>query len=229
MTMTSNAAAPALEFALTSAWPQVDLLPPEVRAGRRLKRAKRRLLLGVALILLAALAAYAATLFSAAAAQVALVEVQNETSRLTSEQAKYAEVPQVLGDIASAEQARQLGTSTEILWKPYLDAIRAVTPTGVSIGGLTVTTATPMQPAQLAANPLAASSLGQIAFTAKSLTVPDTSDWLDALDSVPGFADAWFSAETLTEQEGVIYYEVAATVQVNDEALANRFALGEGN
>ena len=41
MTVTNNAsAAPALAFSPTGLWPQVDLMPPEVRSGRKLKQTK---------------------------------------------------------------------------------------------------------------------------------------------------------------------------------------------
>lgn len=229
MTMTSNPSAPPLGFTLTTGWPQVDLLPPEVRAGRKLRHTKRLLLLVVAGILLASLLGWVATLFAAASAQSELDGVMQDTARLQAEQSKYAEVPQVLGDIANIEGARTAGTSTEILWKPYFDALRAVTPVGVSIDDLSVTTATPMMVAPTATSPLAGPSIGQIVFTAKALAVPDTSAWLDALDAVPGLGDAWFSSSTLTETEGVVYWSISATVEVNNLALANRFAVEKGN
>ena len=229
MTMTSNPSAPPLGFTLTTGWPQVDLLPPEVRAGRKLRHTNRLLLLVVAGILLASLLGWVATLFAADSAQSELDDVMQDTARLQAEQSKYAEVPQVLGDIANIEGARTAGTSTEILWKPYFDALRAVTPAGVSLDDLSVTTATPMMVAPTATSPLAGPSIGQIVFTAKALAVPDTSAWLDALDAVPGLGDAWFSSSTLTETEGVVYWSISATVEVNDLALANRFAVEKGN
>ena len=229
MTMTSNPTAPPLGFSLTTGWPQVDLLPPEVRAGRKLRHTKRILLLVVAGILLASLLGYVATLFAAAGAQADLDLAMQDNARLQAEQAKYSEVPQVLGSIASIEGARTAGTSTEILWKPYFDALRAVTPAGVSLDDLTVTTATPLMVAPPAGSPLAGPSIGQIVFNAKSLAVPDTSAWLDALNAVPGLGDAWFSSATLAETEGVVYWSISATVEVNDLALANRFAVEKGN
>lgn len=229
MTTTQHAPAPTLGYTVTNSWPQVDLLPPEVRAQRRLKRTQRGLLLMVAGIVLLSLLGYAATLYSAVTAQTELDGVKQETAQLMAKQSKYAEVPQVLGGIAGIENARRAGTATEILWKPYIDAIRAVTPAGVSMDDLTVTTATPMLLAPIPIDPLAAASLGQISFNAKALTVPDTSDWLTALNSVPGLADAWFSTETRSDSNGVSYYQITVTVQVNDQALANRFAPEEGN
>ncbi len=229
MTVTNSASAgPALAFTPTGLWPQVDLMPPEVRAGRRLKRTKRVLVLVLVAVLAVSAAGYAGALVSANSAAADLESAQQETTRLTAEQAKYAEVPKVLGDISQVETARRLGTTPEVLWTPYVNALRAVTPVGVSIDNLTVTGLDPLHQAPVAASVLAGPSIGTIRFTAKALTLIDTSDWLDALNGVPGLGDAWFSNEAIGDANGVTYYQVSATVELNSTALANRFAVTEG-
>jgi hypothetical protein len=229
MTVTSSPPAPALEFTALGGWPQVDLMPPEVRAGRRLRRTKRMLVFVIVGILAIAMVGYTGAELQARSASSDLEAVQQETARLTLAQSKFAEVPKILGEIGNAETARQQGTSTEILWKSYLDAMRAITPAGVAVDNLTVAAAEPMKPAPQASDPLAAPSMGSIQFTAKSLTTIGTSDWIDALDAVPGFADAWFSTERIDEEKGVTYYVVTASVQINSSTLANRFAVTKGN
>jgi len=229
MTVTNSASAgPALAFTPTGLWPQVDLMPPEVRAGRRLKRTKRILVLVLVGVVALSAVGYAGALVSASSAAADLESVQQETARLTAEQTKYAEVPKVLGDIAQVQVARHLGTAPEILWAPYVNAIRAVTPSGVSIDTLSVAGSDPLHQSAASGNVLAGPSIGTIQLVAKSRTIIDTSDWLDALDGVPGFGDAWFSAETINDSNGVSYYQVSATVQLNTTALANRFAATEG-
>jgi hypothetical protein len=127
--MTITRAEPATSWGIGGAvWPQVDLLPPEVREGRKLKSTKRALLFTVLGVVVALTLAAAAAFLSAAAAASELTAVQGDTTVLLAEQSKYAEVPRVLGQVANAEAARQAGLSTEILWKPYLEALRAVTP-----------------------------------------------------------------------------------------------------
>ena len=229
MTTTQSAPAPTLGFTVTNGWPQVDLLPPEVRARRKLKRTKELLALVVVCVLLASVGIFGATMFAAAAAQSELDGVKQQTSLLMAKQVKFAEVPLVLGSITSIEQTRKLGMSTEVLWKPYLDALRAVTPAGVSLTDVTVTAATPMQAAAAAVDPLSPVSVGQVAFTAKSLTLPDTSAWLTALASVPGFVHPLFSTQTLTSGDGGNFYQVTATVQLTNQAFANRFVSTKGN
>lgn len=229
MTITNNAPAPTLAFAPTGIWPQVDLMPPEVRLRRRLKRTKRVLVLVLVGVVGVSALGYAGSLVSANSASADLESVQQETARLTAEQSEYAEVPQVLGQITKVETARQLGTASEILWKPYLDAMRAVTPAGVSLDSLTVAGTDPLQQRPSGGSALAEPGIGSVQIVAKSLTVIDTSDWLDALNGIPGFGDAWFSNETISEKDGVVFYQVDATVQINTTALANRFAVTKGN
>lgn len=208
--------------------PQVNLLPPEVRAARGLRVLKRWLGVSLVLTVVLCLGGFAFGLLSAGTAAAELVVAQENTARIQAEQLKYAEVPQVLGALDTARSARELGMSTEVQWKGYLDAIAAVLPADVSVESYTVTGATPMTAPALAADPLQGPSVGQVQFTGRTATLPDTAAWLDALDSIPGFADAWVSAAAVTATETTTYYTVEATVQFTDAAYAQRFAAAEG-
>ncbi len=212
--------------------PQVNLLPPEIRAARGLKTVKQLLGLVVVLVLGLCAMAYVFAMLDKGRAADGLAEAQAETTRLQAEQQKYAEVPQVLGQLSTTKTARELGMSTEVLWAPYYGALAAVLPPNVSFDNLAVTQATPMTAAPGPSTPLQALSIGQVQFTARSATLPITADWVDALDSIPGFGDAWVSSATITQdaESGVTYYNVSASVQVRDTAYALRFAADqEGN
>jgi Tfp pilus assembly protein PilN len=210
---------------VTYGLPQVNLLPPEVRAARSLGVLKRWLAIALVLVLALVGLGYGAAYLATQSAEDELAEAQAETTRLQSEEAKYAEVPQVLGAIDSTEVARLLGMSSEIQWKTYLDAVTAVLPVGVSIDQFTMTgpaldaAASPVT----ATDPLQRPSIGSISFQGRSRAVPDTSAWLDALASVPGFADPWVSSVSVTEEDGSVYYSVTSTVQLTEQTLANRF------
>jgi hypothetical protein len=212
------------DVSIITGGPQVNLLPPEVRAARGLRSTKR--LLGVCL--LGALGAcgliYLGALASASGANGELSDAQSDTARLIIEQGKYAQVPLVLGQLSNAQSAQKLSMSTDVLWKPYLDAITAVLPQDVSIDNLSMTIATPMVAPLAAKDPLQGDSVGQITFQARSVTVPDTAKWMDGLDSVPGFTDAWVSSAVLTaDQQSGLYYAANVTVQVDANAFSHRF------
>lgn len=209
--------------------PQVNLLPPEVRAARGLRSTKRILVLSLVGVVGVCGVAFVASSVTAANAVVRLGDAQAETTRLMVEQSQYAEVPLVKGALADTHQAIELGMSTEVQWKSYLDAITAVLPEGVSIDILSTTGATPMSGSPALTNPLQPVSTGQITFTARSLTVPNTAAWIEALDSVPGLGGAWTSSVTVTgSEDGTTYYDVSASVQVLDTAYSHRFEPAEG-
>lgn len=205
--------------------PQVDLTPPEVRAGRSLKHLRRRLMLALAgVVVVVALGAGAAFLHAGSAAN-ALTEAQADTSRLLAEQEKYAEVPVVMDRLDALTNARLQGTSTEILWTPYLAAILSVLPEGMQLGAIGTSGATPISAGPGPADPLQATSAGTIMFTARSQTVFSTGGWIDSLNALPGFQDAWVSTvEAKEDEEDGPYYEVTSTVQVTVDAYAGRFA-----
>ncbi|RYV52868.1 fimbrial assembly protein [Pengzhenrongella frigida] len=207
------------------ALPQVNLLPPEVRAARGLRRIKGWLGLGLLVTVLLCGGAYAFALFSAGQAADELVLAQAETTRLQAEQAKYAEVPQVLGALASSKAVRLEGMSTEVDWKAHLDAITAVLPADVGIETFAMSGATPTTAASMPSNPLQVPNVGLISFTGSSGTLPDTAAWVDALNSIPGFADAWVSSAMIGELDGRTVYTTSSTVQFTVAAYTNRFAV----
>jgi Tfp pilus assembly protein PilN len=208
---------------------QVDLLPPEIRAKRGFAKVKRLLAFVLVVVLGAVAFVYAAALVGLTAANQHLSHAQDDTAALTVEQQKYAEVPQVLDRVSALEDARRLGFSTEVTWTPYLGAIFAVMPANVQLSSIEVTGATPMLSAAPPTDVLQAASVETITFSGRSTTLIDTAGWIDALNAIPGFSDAWVSAVTVTEGESRdIYYSVSSSVQVTDAAFANRFA-EEGN
>jgi len=209
-------------------FPQVNLLPPEIRASRVLGRAKMRLAAALLFVVVLAAAGFVGSALIERSAANELVAKQVEVQRLVAEQAKYAEVPRVKAQIASTQLARQLGMSTEVLWKGYLGAIQAVAPAGVTITELSTQLPGPVQPGTPAAAPLDALSVGSISFVGQARTLPDLSTWMEALNAIPGFADATFNTSELTEDNGVVYYNIASTVQVNETAFASRFVAEAG-
>lgn len=204
--------------------PQVNLLPPEIRAARALQAVKRVLIMALALVLVLVVAGYGAASLRVLAAEDELSEAQDEFARLTAAQDEYAEVPVVLNRLRALENAQTLGFSTEILWTPYFDAIFAVMPQDVWISSIVAAGETPMQAAAETVDPLQAPSVMTLSFTGRSLTIPKTADWIVQLNSIPGFADAWVSSiATAEDEEDGVYYEVQSSVQVDSSAFANRF------
>ena len=206
----------------STVWPQVDLLPPEVRASRKSKRTKRLLVLVVLFVVFLAVVGWAYALLTLRDANQQLASAQADTDRLTAQQTTYAEVPRVQDQLSRARNAISSATATEILWKGYVEAFRAVTPPGVSYAQMQFTVSNDPN-ASTTSDPLQAPSIGQISFTGSALTLPDIASWLDAIRAVPGLADPWISQAAVTDQDGNVWFQIAGTVQINDAALAHRF------
>lgn len=214
---------PRAQALVAPALAQVNLLPPEVRSARGLARLKRVLGAVTVLAIVAAGGLVGLSIRAQQNAETELAARQADTQDLLDEQKKYAEVPIVLGQLDRITTARLVGMSTEILWRPYLMAIGATMPEGLLIDNLVVTGATPMELPAGPAGALEAPSIATVSFTANSLTVPDTAAWMDGLEQIPGFADPWFTAAVLSEVDGLPYYTVTATVQIDLDAYALRF------
>jgi Tfp pilus assembly protein PilN len=204
-------------------WPQVNLLPSEVTAGRRLKSTKKLLVLVLAVVVLVAVLGYVGALILARQAADDLAVEQTEHARLLEEKAQYAEVPATLSGISLAESARMQAMAPEIMWPDYLEALRAVTPGGVSYDSMSVSVAAPGQVYSGSTNPLAGTTIGQVTFSARSVTLPDTAAWIESIEGVNGMANPWFSSASLTEEEGVVFYQVEASVDLLPSALSGRF------
>lgn len=200
--------------------PRIRLLPPEV-AARASAKSTRRAFVGV--VILSALIAgggFGYAVVGAEASQQRLADAQAETSALLVKQQKYSEVDQVAAQLDAAKTAQRVGVSTEIDWKDYLGKVTGVLPEGVTITTVAYEGATPMSSYEQASAPLQGERMGSLAFTATTISVPDVSEWLDGLATLPGFVDA-APGSISTDETG---YTTTIVVHVNADAFSGRFA-----
>ncbi|GAB3121819.1 hypothetical protein [Glaciibacter psychrotolerans] len=201
--------------------PRVDLLPPEILKERTAQLVGRRLGVGViGVLVVVLLGAGAATVYAMQSQEALLVE-QARTAELLQEQATYSEVRTVQSQLALVEAAQQVGASTEIDWKAYLEQVRATLPGSVSIDTVSVDTASPMAIFAQPTAPLQGERVATISFTATSMVLPDVPTWLAALKTLPGYSDALPTSVTLDSTTGV--NTVSITMHVNSAAFAQRF------
>lgn len=209
--------------------PQVNLLPPSIRARRRVAVARVWLGLAVLVVIFLTMVAAVATLWGRNAAESELADVQGRNANLLSQQAKYSEVPKVLRDLKSHQDARLLGMSTEVLWSPYLAAIASATPLEVSIDNFSVTQDTVLTGSQNPSNgPLGTpGTVGQVSLTGRALTLVAVSDWQNQLSSIKGVVDVEVSSVQVTDDNGTTYYTVGASLRLTAAAFANQFVSEE--
>lgn len=204
-------------------WAQVDLLPPEVLAGRKLSTTKRVLALSLVGTLALCGMGYVWSTFEVQSADERLADAESQAMTLRKERQKYAEVPVVLNAITDATAARFVGLSTEISWAPYVRAVSAVIPQGATITSVAIAQVSPSAMLAEVADPLLDAGVGQVVFTVEVPTMPTAAEWKDALETIPGFMDATLQSAAINEQDGDVFYELSTTVQVDESAFSLRF------
>ena len=205
--------------------PRVDLLPPEVLKRRQAKAVRRMLGIGVIGLLAIVLAGTAAATYASSNAQEQLLAEQSNTAALLAEQAQYGEIRTAQAQVDLVKAAQQVGVSTEIDWKDYLQAVQATLPASVAIESVMVDSATPILLYPQPTVPLQGARVATVDFTASSTALPDVPAWLNGLTTLPGFADALPGSVTLDETTGI--YTVTITMHVNEAAFAQRFTAKE--
>ena len=200
--------------------PRAELIPPELKLEEK-ARAQRRLL-GLVLVLVIVVVG-GAYFYSAIVAEASRQRLQAATSysdELLAQQGKYIDARKLAAQVTASEDARQVGMAQEIDWNEYLTYVSLTVFTlGGKLGGFDIEASTPLAPA---APPTAALENPRIATLNLVVTLPayvNSADWLDSLESLPGFADATITA---IGQEGD-GYTVTAVLHLNEEALTNRF------
>lgn len=204
--------------------PQVDLLPPEIRDGRRLKAHQRRLSFVVVGVLVFAVVAVGGVEVLKINAESRLTNAQSVADELAHQKKEYSVVTGVIKSIIDTKAVRDFSLTTEVSWAPYIQAIAAVLPEGVTIDSFDIEQAGLAGALSSASDPVIATGLGTITFVAQSASIPKSSDWADALNTVPGFQDASIQSMSLGSDSTTNKpsYAVNVSVQINQLALANR-------
>lgn len=200
---------------------RVDLLPPEVRQRRKAKVGHRRLGFVVFLVLILMVGATALVRAQAQQAQVDLSIAQANTQSLLLQQRKYIEVRKIQQEVDLIQAAEQVGTSTEINWEQYLTSVQATLPLNVTLDTINIDSATPFASYTQATAPLQGARIATLSFTAKSSTLPQVPAWLNALATLPGYADA--SPGSVT-RDSTGSYSVNITMHINQAVFTHRFA-----
>jgi len=202
--------------------PRVDLLPTEVLVDRRQQAVARRAWLGVVVIAaVAVLGVGAATVTNVASSQQLRI-AQAQSTSLLQRQGQYAEVRDVEKRTGLVQAAQAVGGSTEIDWSTYLEQVQDSLPSGVSISGIDVDSASPLSAYAQAMTPLEGARVATLGFEADSPSLPSVPDWLDSVHRLPGFVDANVDAVTLDETSG--HYTVKMTLHIDDTAFDGRYS-----
>lgn len=201
--------------------PRVDLLPPEVKAGRKGKTLRRGLAGVVLAVVVIVVLGIGVVTVQAAQSQSALLAAQVRTAGLVADQAQYVEVREMQRELDATVAARTLGSSTEIDWKAYLAGVRRALPEDVTIDTVSIDATSPLVPFEQAAVPLQSTRVASLTLGLTTPTLPTIPEWLLALQELPGYADG--TPESITRTDAGAYI-VIMTLHINAEAFAHRFS-----
>jgi len=201
---------------------QINLLPPEITTGRQVAVVKRRMVWIILAAILVALLAFAAAFFVRVGAEQREQDALTEADNLIALKRQYSPVVQVIKQITLIQKSREFVLANEVDWASYVYAIAAVLPEGVTIDSISVAAIGPGEERVPGVDELTTDAIGVISFSATSPTLPDASAWIDTLESIPGLADANLQSAELQDEDGNVTYQISATVQVTDAALAHR-------
>lgn len=197
------------------ALPQVNLLPPEVRSARSVRKVKGWLVISIGLSLLVVAAGYLLGTMEKGRANDELDAARRETDTLLAEQLQYAEVPRVLQALDDAETASMLALSGEVRWDEYLGAIDAIIGPNVSMETLAVQQVLPTEETV----PLDPPAIAVLTFSGRATSVPDGPALADALDALPGLDGARVEVVGINGLDANRWWDVTITVRVTQEAL----------
>ena len=233
MTVNVDTAAPAPAPGSTSApvdWaavPRVNLLPPEILQSRRTAGVKRMLAIAVGATVAVCAAGVLWAQTSVNSAQDDLDAAQARAVQLRAQQAKYAQVPKVLGLIDGIAGAREQSMNRDVLWYGLLSDLAMTTPKGVKLDSLSVT----FDQANVVAaqpDPLTPAGLGSVDFTGKATHFPDVAAWLESVGSLHGLAGSTLQTATRGDDTngdastgGAVQF--TSTIQVTSGALSHRY------
>lgn len=202
-----------------------DLTPPELIAGRHLRRVRRRVIIGLlVLVLLCGLGYVAASLQSASAA-AALADEQSRTAALQVEARKYGDVTQVQGRITASEGqvARLLAQDVDL--GALLGTLRDRLPAGMTINqlGATVNVAEPgaagAATTAVTLDSTGSTAIGQITLQGSATSLDELPTFLDQLAGVDGLV-APLPLTNASSDTGITY---SLQVTMTDALLTHRY------
>jgi Tfp pilus assembly protein PilN len=220
------------------AMPRVNLMPPEIAEGERLRRIQ--MALGGAVLVSAVLVAglYVHEKSGVSSARSELQAAQTQHTALNAKLASLNMVQQTFAEVQAKQGLLSQAMGQEIRWSyvlndlsfripsnVWLTAVSATETTAGTTSGTTTTT--PTTTTLTGSTP--ASTIGSITFDGVGFRHDDVATWLDSLAREKGFTDPTFSnsSESAIGARGVVSF--ATSVDLTPKALSNRYTHEAGS
>jgi len=227
-------------------FPRVNLMPDVVAAEARVHRAQM-MLVGAAVASVAVVGAlYLVTAGSVSESQDRLDAAQATTAQLSSEQAKYADVPQVQAQVAAAAAQQNSALGGEVRWSVLLNNLALTLPAGtslVSFNGTVSPTPTAVTPAGAVGATTAAGSatgtaftsvlgnpgIGTISYAGEAAGYQQVANFLTSQAKQKQLLDPYVNSATASTDPTTKALAFTSTATVTAAALSHRYDLKAGS
>lgn len=213
--------------------PRVNLLPPEIAEGQKLRKVQMGL--GVAVLGSAVVvgALYVAASHSVTSAQASLDTAQSTSQQLQSKISSLSDVTRKQAQVQAAQAQLQTAMSDEVRYSFLLKDLSLSMPTNVWLKSLSfqpkTATGSTSTPGAAAAVPAGQMPLATLTVTGVAFTHDDVALWLDALDGQKNskgqktYANVYFtnSTEALLGQRPTVNFSSSA--DLTPTALSGRY------
>ncbi len=203
--------------------PQVNLLPPEIEAGRRFRRIQYGLAAGLALTVGAVALLYVSAVSSVSDARAEVDAAAATNTELRTEAAKYTDVTAVYARAAAAEAMLTQAMGEEVRYSGFLSDLSLTIPENVWLKSLTFSQAPAPAPVGSAAP-----GIGTVTVSGVGFSHDDVAVWLESLAGQKGYANPYFSSSTESLIGPRTVVDFTSTATLTAEALSGEYTKPAG-
>jgi hypothetical protein len=202
---------------------RVNLLPPEIEVGRRVRDIKHRTVLVLAAVLVLALATFGWFKFDESRAYRALSDAQATVTDLRAQQVAFAELPKIAIVTRNIDGSLATVMANDVAWDRYLDVLLASAPDGIVLTSVGVV----MQDVTDAAAGVAGSGtsvvpgaldvsgqehVGVLTLTGQAPSHDVAATWVTQLEAVDGFRVPYILGSRIVVGAASIEFTIEVTL-----------------
>jgi Tfp pilus assembly protein PilN len=202
-----------------------SLLPAEVVAERRSRRAQRLVVWALTVLALSIGLGYAGAKYQTWMAQDELYAAEDDAIRLTQQQKQYDDVVRTQSESQAIKRQLETLMARDARWSTLLSSLRDAAPTGVALDSVSAKLTDETTPADSGQPTLSSTSADEIVATIDIIgtagSKPQVAAYVDRLAKTTHLADPYLTSVTAEEKAG---FRFNVRVSVTDTALGGRFA-----
>jgi hypothetical protein len=204
--------------------PRVNLLPPEVREARELHVVQRWLGIGLVGVLALCGLAWGGAIVLKSDAEGDLELEQARTAQIAAQTLQYNELQTTVQELDRAADLRRIAMTTDVEWSQYLLYLAVTAPEGMRFESVQLDAASVIGTTdQTAPQEAETDGFGTVSVVGRAPTLPDTSTWIEQVQTIPGVVDVAVSSAAYAGEEGSVFYRVQLTATLTEDAMSERY------